>query len=368
MKKIFGLVVTLFLFSGDIVLAEKKNLVVFGDSLSDTGNSKTDDKAIPYWKDRFADGPIWSEYAAHFLKRGLVTFAHGSAVTNTSIYEHLAQDASSRPSLVVQVDMYTRMLEDGILQVNPARDTAVIFVGSNDFAHIFNDTRASAIEKLSRVSEVARSIVRIADTLAKLGHRQIVVFNVPDLGSTPVASEFGRIASFIVRPIISNFNRALSTQINSLATTWEREYGQTRSFSIFDMYKFSQFVSTPRSLARLNITDGSHACHQSNHAATNVISSCSDPSSYMYFDLVHPSTKIHSWIGILAANLIARNFRPTNQTAFSENLFFGAFDTSQPHIPLPVSFPVHLSFPSITSREILKTIISYKPLENIQPQ
>ena len=62
-------------------------LVVFGDSLSDTGNVfAVTHGAVPpsaaYYAGRFSNGPVWPEYLAASLSLPLENFAYGGAQTD----------------------------------------------------------------------------------------------------------------------------------------------------------------------------------------------------------------------------------------------------------------------------------------------
>lgn len=64
-----------------------KNIYVFGDSFSDTGNlNRLVNFALPspefYYQGRFSNGPTWVEYLANDLKANLTNYAYASATTD----------------------------------------------------------------------------------------------------------------------------------------------------------------------------------------------------------------------------------------------------------------------------------------------
>src|SRR5690242_16448431 len=89
MKAISKLLVFIFFFSGFAFTAPLKNIVIFGDSLSDTGNIykkyfESIPSSPPYFKGRYSNGPVWVEYLAnlYFPNNGashLLNYAYGGS-------------------------------------------------------------------------------------------------------------------------------------------------------------------------------------------------------------------------------------------------------------------------------------------------
>lgn len=143
-------------------------LVVFGDSLSDTGNAG-----------RFTDGEVWIEHLARGLGLGLAparfggfNYAVGGARTHGGAF-----------SLREQVQLFIATRDSG----RPDPETLyVVFGGSNDLRALVGveDKTAGADAAVAEVGSMLR-------TLIAAGARQLLVPNLPDVGRTPEARGHG---------------------------------------------------------------------------------------------------------------------------------------------------------------------------------
>lgn len=97
------------------------NIVVFGDSYSDTGN-----------KQRLTNGPLWSEDLAVGWNASLYSFAFSGAVCDNIMYPKNSQK-DYIPSITDQVEMYYK--EN--LHLNTEETAIVFWVGLNDIYNIF---------------------------------------------------------------------------------------------------------------------------------------------------------------------------------------------------------------------------------------
>src|SRR5690349_9388150 len=171
MKKlvVLGTLLPLILLTSSIAaafdLSKVHNLVVFGDSLSDNGNSYA---AVglpqpPYYKGRWTNGRNWVDYfttivglppATAYLKNGGTNFAVGgstSALLGAQIVVFLATVGGS---------------------ADPA-DLYVIWIGANDFL--------GGIEPDATTGAIGAQI----SALSLAGAKQFLVINVPDISLTP---------------------------------------------------------------------------------------------------------------------------------------------------------------------------------------
>lgn len=179
--------------------ANQLKMVVFGDSLTDTGNFHrlteilSLDPAIPpsegdyriYWEGRFSNGPVWADYMAASLgladiqsggldaslevKRPLrataVNYAWGSA---TSRFLNPSPAGFPVPGVLGQVNLY----DIGLKRKNaPADAIHIIWAGSDDFL----------LGLTEDPQEVIGNIIQATTKLYELGARHIVVANLPEL-------------------------------------------------------------------------------------------------------------------------------------------------------------------------------------------
>ncbi|MEM7226445.1 MAG: SGNH/GDSL hydrolase family protein [Pseudomonadota bacterium] len=186
--------------SGPAALAEKgkgppfKDLFIFGDSLSDTGNLFALTNGLlpattpPYFEGRFSNGPLWVQALAGFLAIN-VDFddnvvlnpltnnqAVGGAFTDTRNANAVFDPGVAGTGILGQVASF----DDAGGKLRP-QDLVIVWGGANDY--IF--------EPESDPATIVRNLRRAVRQLAALGGRSFLVPNLPDLGDTPFALELG---------------------------------------------------------------------------------------------------------------------------------------------------------------------------------
>ena len=202
------------LLPGMAVADEPVNgLVIFGDSISDTGNK--------YFTTGFANTPPYSELLESMLvsdgpytrgglnhsngatwieqyarPRGLAGYV-GPALRSDGIASNYAYGGARARLEPVIVENENRHLPtqvgDFLADVNysvPADQLFVIFIGSND---IFDALIAllhdeSGFTSVMVIDEAVNAVVEQINELAMYGAQNFVILNAPDIGLTPVAS------------------------------------------------------------------------------------------------------------------------------------------------------------------------------------
>lgn len=198
-----------------------QRIVVFGDSLSDNGNTfalttelHQDIDEFPvvpdpelYWQGRFSNGPVWNEFfaglvgflpnkrqgelrqSAHYLN-----YAYGGAWAETyqpddeRPMQYKLGDAwhTLPPSLDSQVETY---LTDITTQPDViSHDLIFIWIGGNDYLN--QELTGVPIARLPEASteNVLLSLRLNLDKLVAAGAKQIVLLGLPDLGRVPNVS------------------------------------------------------------------------------------------------------------------------------------------------------------------------------------
>ena len=265
--------------------AAATTMVVFGDSLSDSGNAaiavgsnpaqvitgNTYIPSQPYASGTFSNGPVWaSDVAAalgvplHPSFAGGTNFAVGGATTG----------GSSPTSLLAQANQYLT-LTGGV-----ASSTGLYVVegGGNDgFAAL--SAIASGGNPATIIAATAASFASNIDTIVSElkggGAGQITVWNTPNLGLTPAIMANGPGASFL--------GTSLATQMNLvLAAALAGDTG----VSIFDIYGLgTSIAANPAAFGLVNVTDACGA--PSNHC---------DPATAEFWDGIHPTATAHALI------------------------------------------------------------------------
>jgi outer membrane lipase/esterase len=183
-------------------------LVVFGDSLSDTGNAG-----------RFTDGEVWIEHLARGLGLGLAparfggfNYAVGGARTHGGAF-----------SLREQVQLFIATRDSG----RPDPETLyVVFGGSNDLRALVGveDKTAGADAAVAEVGSMLR-------TLIAAGARQLLVPNLPDVGRTPEARGHGETWMREARVLTRRFNEGLERVLSGI----ERDGVQVHRLDVYGL-------------------------------------------------------------------------------------------------------------------------------------
>jgi outer membrane lipase/esterase len=280
------------------------SMVVFGDSLSDSGNNAlvglfdpnqviTGNTYVPintYAPMTYSNGPVWASDAALALGvpllpafAGGTNFAFGGATTGTP-----GPGPFGFPfSLITQASQY--LTATG----NVASPSALYVVAGGG-----NDARAALIAIgggapvgptiASTAASFAANIGTIVNELQVAGAKHIIVWDTPNLGITPAAAAAG--AAGLGTLIAASMNAALGEQ---LATDVD--------VSIFDIFGLGTLITAnPGAFGLSNVTD---ACGAPSNGC--------DPATAEFWDGIHPTAFAHSEI---AAAFVAVATVPESST------------------------------------------------------
>jgi outer membrane lipase/esterase len=279
------------------------HLVVFGDSLADTGNVALATKgALPpsaYWQGRFSGGPIWVDTLAKYLGEGAVQpslaggldYAFGGATVAATALPPFNQV----PTLGQQVGQYlTGLGLSGNTAHKPAaNDLFAVWAGANDFF----DTFSAATGPISPIAS-ADTLENSLKTLADAGGRQFVVNNLPPLGQTPFIRD-------LKVPGLSAAANAWTAAFNS---ELKKDLGDLRSYKhgmtvvgVDVAGLFHEATGPGNPFGFVNTTDpvGDYLAPGTSVLIKDV--TAKDPKNYLFFDGAHPTSKTHQIIGLRAA-------------------------------------------------------------------
>ncbi|MBF0112690.1 MAG: hypothetical protein HQK74_08145, partial [Desulfamplus sp.] len=115
MKKLRSLIISLIILTimvSNGYALEFKNIVVFGDSLSDNGNlfSITEYPSEPYYQGRISNGPVWYDYLVEELGVTGITLNYAYAGAQTG-YTNVNDDDfnADLPGFLDEVESYLSM-------------------------------------------------------------------------------------------------------------------------------------------------------------------------------------------------------------------------------------------------------------------
>ncbi|AUB42684.1 Phospholipase/lecithinase/hemolysin [Nostoc flagelliforme CCNUN1] len=263
------------------------NIYVFGDSFSDTSNVfNATNGAIPpnppYFNGRFSNGPVWVEYLASDL--GLTfnpktNFAFGGATTG---FQNIG--LASLPGLQQQINSFT-----AANQFANSNALYIIWAGINDYINYFFGTTPNPTQAVTNISAALES-------LAGVGARDIMVVNLPNLEKFPITGKNSQISS-LFSTFTSAHNSSLTTNLNFL----NQQLSPDINIIPLDVNSlFSRVIADPAEFGLTNVIDscvGNLSVTPINISTQPV--TCT-PDQFLFWDQIHPTTKIHKLIGELA--------------------------------------------------------------------
>ena len=273
-------------------------LFIFGDSLSDSGNNAVwvgtnptqvisgDDyfARIPYASGNYTNGLVWSQQLAYSMGLaatpsllGGTNYAFGGAETGI---DGVDGPGGLPYSMTTQLNMYLGQT-GGVASA----DALYIVAGGGNNARAAMDAIAAGADVgqtlANTAAAYANDIGLMVDALQAAGARNILVWNTPNFGLTPLALSQGIEGSVLGTTVASLMNSALDARLA----------GET-DLMRFDLYAF--LTNTVVNAAALGLTDVTHACG----APT---AGC-DPATALFYDAIHPTAYAHQ---LLAAGVMA---------------------------------------------------------------
>lgn len=293
------------------------DLVIFGDSLSDTGNvfivtggTIPSQSAGPYDGGRFSNGPLWVETLANGL--GLPTaaapfliggnnYAFGGAKTGVGI---------APPDLLIQ----SIFLWGSSHPVADANALYVVVAGGNDVRAARTTFQTnSAADIAGRQSAAEAAVTNILVDLSYLqskGVRNVLLANLPDLGGTPEAVSLG------LQAASTDATLRFDAFFPALLAFGAQGLGLNMSFlDLAGLYQSVLVDATTNGGALYGITNVTDPCAGFLGSAGNAC------ASSLFSDDLHPSARTHSLIGQAALQAVGAIPEPSTVLLVAVGLF-----------------------------------------------
>ena len=290
MGRLFGLLVLVvgMLPNTSIGQEHYRELVVIGDSLSETGNSfaatgipPSGPNGFPYFEGRFSNGPIWIDFlqsALSIADEGVLNFAVGGASTGFGLKEppsgiFEAPAGLQVPTLGAQIELY--------LQVDTPRvgQLFIVWGGANDLL------------TLESPFVTARNMENHIRSLAAAGATDFLVPNLAPLGETPLAE------NAFQRWILNLFTLSYNYQLKLRLARLERQL--PISIEVLDTFSLTlQALEGPFLFGFTNTTSA---------ALSDIVAGVITPTegaNYLFWDPIHPTSLTHSIIAQAALAMI----------------------------------------------------------------
>jgi phospholipase/lecithinase/hemolysin len=280
------------------------NLVIFGDSLSDNGNSYAATGGLapppPYgttynnmgepgkiFPGRFTDGRNWVDYLPEVAKSFGVNIPAVTAylqdpenknATNFAVGGATSEDVNV---LVTGLLGFPTQIGEYLTRLagkSAADDRFLIWIGANDFSAGF---------------EPAQTVANIKNGFAKLaenGAKAFVVISVPDISLTPTVAAAGGSTILAAKRFVFTTNVLLEVELTQFA------FLHQISIELVDINAiFIPLVLNPGSFGFTNSTGSALAALEANLRI--------NPNNYVFWDGFHPTTNVHH----IAAEFIYRS-------------------------------------------------------------
>ena len=319
---------SLLLFRCTVAFADARDytsIVVFGDSLSDTGNvadltQAQYDVRIPgpyadYTDGRFTDGDdtipaaqkyfgVWIEQLAAMLPakpmiinslNGGTNYAYGFATTGsgTGVFTFGPSD-----SLSVDVNNIGQQITD-YLATRPTISDKTLFVVWGGAIDVLYATSPDDVIKAG--INQAINVQRLIDA----GATQFIIPNLPPLGlvprlnGSPTTSIPGTKASIL-------YNQVLAA---GLDIVHDFNFGRHLRFVQLDVFAlFNKIVASPAEYSLADVTTSSQGIYKV------------DPDTYLFWDDLHPTTRGHNILALTAFSMLAPRERWGILEANSESI------------------------------------------------
>ncbi|KAB8330575.1 SGNH/GDSL hydrolase family protein [Scytonema tolypothrichoides VB-61278] len=285
---------------------------LFGDSLSDTGNVFTVSGQNsptgpippdpPYFQGRFSNNKIWVDYLGQDIGLTPTLFANLSTQTPTQGINFAfggslsGQDNAfvpGAPGVLKQVDTF--------LANNQKADSNALYAvwgGGNDYLFGQNPNVNQTVSNLSNA----------VGALAQAGAKNILVFNLSDIGKTPLAVRTGNSSNLTT--LTNAHNAALASALFQLSNN-----NPSVNIIPVDIYSgFNRIIANP---GEFGFKDVNTSCVVYDIISNQVLKSCNNPNDYLFFDEVHPTTNVHKIVAETVLAGIKAKSVPESSTALA---------------------------------------------------
>jgi phospholipase/lecithinase/hemolysin len=298
--------------------AHAEKLVIFGDSLSDTGNQHLATGTVsvppyasldallipstPYARSgiHFSNGRSWVEHVAAALGAGgdaLPALASNGAAANYAWGGARASGAGDN-DLSAQVTAYLADVNGSA----SAETLYVLFIGGNDVRDALIIGMGSPPGAVARVGEALSSISTNINALVAAGAHRFLILNSPNVGLVPALAGFPPQARDAGTCMSLYFNLGGSAPacppvpipgLADIAASLE-DFGA--EVTLVDVFAFTTGVATYP--AAYGLTDVSGACVMPSQPPYT----CDNPNDHLFWDGIHPTKVVHRLLATQVLN------------------------------------------------------------------
>ncbi len=270
-------------------------IYIFGDSLSDPGNLfSITEGTIPanpaYPEQRFSNGLVWSEYftpkfrlypspfTQTLCSADGINFAVAGATTG-----EINVNGATLPSLQQQLNEFITLLYSTHQRAN-SQALYILWAGANDYLG------GQITNPMHPVCNLSQAI----ESLYQVGARHFLIFNLPELGDTPLGNRNEAASRDQLNQLSQAHNRLLER-----ITAQLRLSHRDLQITVVDIWQlFKTVMAVPYQFGLTNVTEG---C---------LIVASSDSDRYLFWDELHPTTTAHQIIAEVAFSTLQLQSQP----------------------------------------------------------
>ncbi len=317
MKKLTLLIVC-FLFSSMLFAQPIRELVFFGDSLSDNGNLynkiKVLPKSPPYYNGRFSNGPIWAEQLAANLQKKYGILAQNYSLGGATVVPR---------GIIGALQLYFKQEVKNYLSSQSPIDKAavlyVIWLGANDY---LDETKQSP-DLL--VKDVMNELVSQIRVLIEKGGKNFIILDLPDLSVPPYAKTISIEQKDRLKLLSQLHHQKLPDVIQLLRKSYPAfHFEYVDEYALFnDIFINIQDYNLKYHKHVVNLTDscwtGGYTMKNDTPVSLAVAKQvgeaqslgavpCKNPDDYFFWDAVHPTAVVHELFGDIMTEIIEAKF------------------------------------------------------------
>ena len=272
-----------------------RTLFAFSDSLSDAGNDWIadghTDPVSPYYQGHFSNGPTWVEDLSQMLGLGTLTpslagghdFAFGGAETGPTLIE-----GANPGDLLGQVAQY------GLKYPQYQGALYALEIGGNDIIKALDELHAGQISPRdvgTVVAQAEANTVHAVETLFALGARNLMFYEVPDLGLTPHLRAEGPAWQNLASGLAKSFDQTVLGDLAPLESLGLKVY-DLPTYADLDLAVDSKgsYFGSQYGITFTNVTDPGWT---GNFTSSSSGILRQDYQDYLFFDTVHPTALAH---------------------------------------------------------------------------
>ncbi len=287
MRKRFGLAVlaaSLACASGPA--SAYTTLFAFGDSLSDAGNlfHLTGIPQPPYVDGHFSNGPTWVEDLSTKLGLGTLTpsvlggtdFAVGGATTGNANPIDLDYQVAAFQAYAAAVKLNSTKINGALFTLD---------IGANDIFSALSDPLTAG----TVVMDAANSAAADVEQLHMDGARNLLFYEVPNLGLIPDITAQGAAAQTLASSLAQLFNATVLGDLAPLETGGD-------PLKVFDLNTYdalTEIVDSPNHDGFANVTDPCWTGNFFGSGGTLCSTLPAVQNQYLFWDGVHPTEAAH---------------------------------------------------------------------------